>query len=127
MEKRIIVPPDVHPTAAYAHAIRAGNTIYVAGQVALDPSGTLVGPGNVEAQAVQVFENLRRVLAAAGAALGDVVKMTTFATHFAFRPTISEVRARYGLTQVASTFVVVESLASPDLLVEIEVVAVVEG
>lgn len=123
--KQIITPPDVHPTAGYAHAVRVGNTVYVAGQVALDPNGMLVGPGDIEAQAVQVFENLQRVLRAAGASLQDVVKITTFATHFSYRPMINEVRARYGLSQIASTFVVVESLAAPELLVEVEAIAVV--
>ncbi len=125
MARDPIVPENVH-RVQYAHAMRAGDTVYTAGQVAMDPQGRLVGKGDIEAQTVHVFENLKNVLEAAGASLDDVVKLTTYATHFSFRPKIGEVRARYFQRLPATTFVVIESLADPDLLVEIEAIAVVE-
>ena len=66
MPKEIIAPPDVVPARGYSHAIKAGNTVYVAGQVAWDINGNLVGKGDFEAQARLALENLKRVLEAAG-------------------------------------------------------------
>jgi len=73
-----------------------------------------------------VFDNLKAVLASAGATLDDVVKMTTYTTSLAYRPKIAEVRARYFKTYFPpNTFVVVASLATPEYLLEIEAVAAV--
>ena len=57
-----------------AHAIRAGNTVYISGQVALDPDGNVVGEGDVEAQGDYIWGNIKKVLEAAGASMDDVVK-----------------------------------------------------
>jgi reactive intermediate/imine deaminase len=114
----------MHKTTGYSHAAKAGGLVFVAGQVALDAEGNVVGRGDIEAQAVQVFENLNTVLAASGGTLDDVVKLTTYTTSLAYRQKIAEVRARYFRTQFPpNTFVVVASLASPDYLLEIEAVA----
>ena len=126
MPRQIIAPPFVHKTTGYSHAVRAGNTLYVAGQVALDPDGKLVGDGDIDAQVAQVWQNLRSVLAHAGGSLDDIVKITVFTTDLAHRPAIAAARAavfphgRYP----ASTFLVVQSLAQPEVLVEIEAIAV---
>lgn len=125
--KQVISPPDVHDvTGRYVHAIRAGNTIYVAGQVALDRDGNLVGPGDIEAQANQVFENMRRVLQAAGASMSDIVNTTTYLTNVLYRPAVAEVRQRLGMTEITSTLIVVPSLALPEFLIEVEAIAVVD-
>jgi reactive intermediate/imine deaminase len=114
----------VHKPTGYSHAARAGNLIYVAGQVAQDVDGNLVGRGDIEAQAVQVFENLKVVLASAGVTLNDVVKLTTYTTSVAYRSKIAEVRARYFPTYLPpNTFVVVASLATPEWMLEIDAVA----
>jgi 2-iminobutanoate/2-iminopropanoate deaminase len=128
VEIEIIQPSTVHPTAAYAysHAVRVGDLIFVAGQVAQDAAGEIVGMGDVRAQTEQVFENLRLVLEAAGAGLDRVVKVTVFTTRLEYRPVIHEVRSRiFGEVGhlPASTLAVVTSLANPDWLVEIEAVA----
>jgi len=124
MRKKEVVVRGVHKTTGYSHAAKAGELVFVAGQVAQDVEGALVGKGDIEAQAVQVFENLKAVLASAGAKLDDVVKTTTYTTKLAYRPKIAEVRARYFKTYFPpNTFVVVESLATPDYLLEIEAVA----
>ncbi len=124
MRKEEVVVRSVHKTTGYSHAAKSGGLVFVAGQVAQDVEGVLVGRGDIEAQAVQVFENLRAVLASAGAKLDDVVKTTTYTTSLAYRPKIAEVRARYFKTYFPpNTFVVVASLATPEYLLEIEAVA----
>ena len=103
-----------------------GDTVYVSGQVALDGDGRLVGPGDVVAQTRQVLENIRRVLAAGGATLDDVVKVTVYLANVDDRPRVNEVRQAYfGANRPASTLVEISRLALPGLLVEIEAVAVV--
>jgi len=125
MPRETVAVQGIHKTTGYSHAVRAtGATLYIAGQIALDPGGTLVGKGDITAQAVQVFENLKAVLSASGATFRDVVKLTVFATDLAYRPKIAEVRGRYISDEFpASTFLVVSSLASPDYLLEIEAIA----
>jgi reactive intermediate/imine deaminase len=111
----------------YAHVVKAGNTIYVAGQVAQDENGLVVGRGDITAQATQVFENLKRALQAAGADFSNVVKITIFLTDPRFREPLGKVRAQYIRDPLpASTLVTVAGLAEPDFLIEIEAVAVVE-
>lgn len=126
MDRQIIAPPFIHKTTGYSHAIRAGDTLYIAGQVAIDPEGNIVGEGDIDAQVAQVWQNLKAVLAYAGGSVEQIVKLTTFVTDIAYRPALAAARdavfphGRYP----ASTFVVVQSLARPELLVEIEAVAV---
>ena len=114
----------MHKTTGYSHAAKAGGFVYTAGQVAQDIEGNIVGRGDIEAQAVQVFDNLKAVLSSAGASLDDVVKLTTYTTSVAYRAKIAEVRARYFKTYFPpNTFIVVAGLATPDYLLEIEAVA----
>lgn len=128
MAGTIVAPPFIHKTTGYSHAVRAGNTLYIAGQVALDADGNLVGEGDIEAQVAQVWQNLKAVLGHAGGTVEDIVKITVFVTDIASRPAIGAARdavfpnGRYP----ASTFLVVQSLARPELLVEIEAIAVLE-
>lgn len=132
MERIEVVQPDtVHDTVAYAysHAVRIGNLVFVAGEVARARDGQLVGKGDVRAQTEQVFANLKAVLEAAGSGLDRVAKVTVFTTKLEYRPIIHEVRARIfresGGILPASTLAVVSSLADPDWLVEIEAIAAV--
>ena len=125
MGRESVTVGTVHKTVGYSHAARAAGTLlFVAGQIAQDPDGNLVGRGDIEAQAVQVFENLQAVLKAGGASLNDVVKLTTYTTNVAHRAKIAEVRARYFTSYFPpNTFLVVASLATPDYLLEIEAIA----
>jgi 2-iminobutanoate/2-iminopropanoate deaminase len=126
MRREDVAVRGVHKTTGYSHAAKAGGLLFVAGQVAQDQDGNVVGRGDVEAQAVQIFDNLRAVLASAGATLNDVVKLTTYTTNVAYRAKIAEVRGRYFTTYFPpNTFVVVAGLATPDYLLEIEAVAAV--
>ena len=130
MDFAVIQPATVHPTTGYfySHAVRMGDLIFVAGQVARNPKGELVGKDDIRAQTRQVFENLKAVLEAAGSGLHRIGKLTVFTTSLDYRPVIHEIRSQvFGAVghYPASTFAVVTSLADPDWLVEIEAVAAV--
>ncbi len=122
-------PPALSKPTGYTHVVEVtgpSKTIYIAGQIAFDKDGAIVGAGDMKAQAEQVFKNLQAALAAAGAKFSDVVKMNTFITDMDKAPLVREVRARYfGDTTPASTLVQVVHLARPELMLEIEVIAVV--
>ena len=122
-------PPTLSTPTGYTHVVEVTGpvkTIYIAGQVALDNQGKIVGAGDMKAQSEQVFKNLDAALAAAGAKFSDVVKMNTYVTDMSQAPAVREVRARYfGTTTPASTLVQVVSLARPELMIEIEVIAAV--
>src|SRR3954462_6268413 len=79
---KFINPPGLTKPAGYTHVVVApdGRTVYLAGQVAFDSTGQVVGKGDFKAQAEQVYQNLRRALASVGGSLGDVVKTTTYIT-----------------------------------------------
>lgn len=114
------------PISHYSDAVRAEDTIYVSGQASLDSKGHLVGAGDVVAQTRQVLENMKTVLAAAGATLDDVVKVTVYVAHCADRPKVNEVRKVYfGANRPASTLIGISEFAIPGMLVEIDAVAVV--
>ncbi len=124
MQREAVTVHGVHGTTGYSHAAKAGGLVFVAGQVAQDADGRLVGRGDIEAQAQQVFENLKAVLASAGSSLDQVVKLTTYTTSLAYRQKIAEVRAQHFQAYFPpNTFVVVASLAAPEYLLEIEAVA----
>jgi 2-iminobutanoate/2-iminopropanoate deaminase len=124
MKREPVTARGLHKTTGYSHAAKAGGLVYLAGQIALDVEGNLVGRGDIEAQAVQVFENLKAALASAGTSLDQVVKLTTYTTSVVYRQKIAEVRARYFSDYFPpNTFIVVAGLATPDYLLEIEAVA----
>ena len=128
MTKELIVPPDVHPTTGYAHAYKVGNTVYCAGQVAMAIDRSIVGVGDFEAQCVQAYENLKRVLAAAGATMNGVVKTTTYITNLDHLPIMRSVRPRFfGDPGPAGTLLVISSLAHPDYLIEVEAIAAIDS
>jgi reactive intermediate/imine deaminase len=122
-------PPALSTPTGYTHVVEVsgpGKTIYIAGQVAFDKEGKVVGAGDMKAQAEQVFKNLEAALSAAGAKFSDVVKMNTYVTDISQLAAIREIRARYfGNTTPASTLVQVPALARPELMIEIEVIAAV--
>ncbi|NGO11124.1 RidA family protein [Streptomyces sp. HC44] len=124
---RIPAPDGVAPASAYAHVVMGtGRFVAVSGQVALDEDGKLVGENDPAAQARQVFENLRRCLAAAGAGFDDVVKLTFFVTDMAYMPAVRAARDEHISPDrlPASTAVQVAALVRPELLMEIEAYAI---
>jgi enamine deaminase RidA (YjgF/YER057c/UK114 family) len=125
---RISAPDGVAPAAAYTHVVMGtGRFVAVSGQLALDEDGKLVGEGDPDAQAHQVFENLRRCLAAAGATFDHVVKLTFFVTDMAHMPAIRAARDahKHADRLPAASAVQVAALVRPEFLMEIEAYAVV--
>ncbi|MGW6771071.1 RidA family protein [Streptomyces sp. NPDC055037] len=121
-------PAGVAPGNGYSHVVwGTGRFVAVSGQCAFDEEGALVGEGDPATQARQVFENLRRCLAAAGASFDDVVKLTYFVTDVAHLPAIREARDAVIDTArpPASSAVQVSALFRPELLLEIEAFAIV--
>lgn len=126
---RFINPEGLNRPAAYTQVVEVmapGRTIYVSGQLAMTHEGKLVS-GDFQAQAEQVFQNLKVALAAAGAGFADVVKIGSYLADIGDLPVLREVRARHlnVAAPPASTTIAVSSFAVAGALLEIEVVAVV--
>ena len=122
-------PPALSTPTGYTHVVEVlrGRTVYIAGQVAFDRSGNVVGAGDFKAQTRQVLENLKAALAAAGATFDNVVKVNTYVTDMGQIQTLREMRTEYfGARPPASTLVQVVRLARPELMIEIEAIAVVQ-
>jgi reactive intermediate/imine deaminase len=126
---RFLNPPALPKPAGYTHVVetRGGRTVYISGQVALDASGSLVGAGDLEQQATQVFDNLAAALDAVGATFQHVVKLTFFLLDFSQIAAVRAVRDRYVNTEQppASSAVEVRRLFRDDVLIEVEAIAVV--
>ena len=122
-------PPALSAPTGYTHIVEVTGPvkmIYISGQIAYDKDGKVVGAGDMKAQAEQVFKNLQAALGAAGATFADVVKMNSYITDMSKVQAVRDVRARYFKDATpASTFVEVKGLVRPELLLEIEVIAVV--
>lgn len=124
-------PPTLSTPTGYTHIVEVevsgrAKLVYIAGQIALDKDGKVVGAGDMKAQAEQVFKNLEAALTAAGAKFSDVVKMNTYVTDMDKAADVREVRAKYFKDVTpASTLVQVVRLARPEFMLEIEVVAAV--
>ena len=128
MAKQIINPPKMAPPTGYSYAVKkSGTPVFISGQVALDAEGKLVGEGDAAAQTEQVFRNLRSVVEACGGTMDDIVKITIFVTDPAYRPAVAAARQKHFKEgeYPASTYLVVSALAVPQLLVEIEAVAMI--
>ncbi|MFD9223301.1 RidA family protein [Streptomyces sp. NPDC060064] len=120
-------PEGVAPGTGYSHVVwGTGRFVAISGQCAFDQDGKVVGEGDPAAQARQVFENLRRCLAAAGASFDDVVKLTYFVTDVAHLPAVRAARDEVidAGRLPASSAVQVAALFRPELLVEIEAFAI---
>jgi enamine deaminase RidA (YjgF/YER057c/UK114 family) len=131
MTLELINPEELPTPASYTQVVAAtgGRLVFVAGQVADDARGNLVGPGDLAVQARQVFANIGRSLAAAGAGPEQVTKITIYVVHHRpeYLPDISEARmAVFGDHKPADTLVGVETLAEPGYLIEVEAIAVVD-
>ncbi len=113
----------------YSHIVevRGGRTLYIAGQIALDAEGKVVGEGNFQAQAKQVFANLEARLKEAGATFKDVVKLNYFVTDASEIQALRAIRDSYVNKEnpPASTLVVVRGLFRPEFMIEVEAIAVI--
>ena len=131
MTLELINPEDLPTPESYTQVIAATGTrlVFVAGQVADDAQGNLVGPGDLAAQARQAFANVGRCLAAAGAGPEQVARITIYVVRYRpeYIPEISEARiAVFGDHKPADTLLGVETLAEPGYLIEVEAIAVVD-
>jgi enamine deaminase RidA (YjgF/YER057c/UK114 family) len=130
-QTQFLKPEGIAPGTGYSHVVvtSPGKLIFIAGQIARDRQGNLVGKGDLRAQAVQVFENLKAALASAGATFNDVVKINWYIRDF--KPeslgALREVRSMYVNKDAppASTLIGVASLAQDEYLIEVEAVAAI--
>lgn len=119
-------PAGMTQPTTYSHVVRAGNILFIAGQVATDGAGQIVGASDMKAQVKQVLENLKQVLASEGADFTHVAKINIFTTDIPAFGEAREIRESYFKGSApASTLVEVKRLARPEFLVEIEAIAVV--
>ena len=125
---RIKTDPDPYEPFRLAQAYRVGDLIFVSGQTAIDLDGTIVGVGNFDAQAEQTFKNLAVVLEAGGSSLAKIVKVTIFLKDMGNFGKIVGLREKFFTPPYpADTIVEITSLALPELEIEIEAIAMVEG
>ncbi len=115
-------------TVGYSRAVRMGPFVYVAGTTAVDENGQVVGPGDAYQQAVFILQKIEKALLAAGARLSDVVRTRMFVVDAADWPEIGRAHGEFfGDVRPAATLVEVARLIESELLVEIEVDAVIGG
>jgi len=128
MAKEYISPDTVHPPIGYySHCVKAGNTIYTAGQVPVDLNGEIVGKGDFVAQFEQACENLRLVLEAAGATMADIVQTTWTVTDLSnLDGRIKEVFKKYFEAPYPAMVSTQSTLADPDLMIEMIATAVLD-
>ena len=115
------------PIVGYSRAVRVGNIVHVAGTTATDQQGNSVGIGDARAQTIQVLNNIKRALESVGARLEDVVRTRIYVTDITKWEEIGKVHGEF-FRQIlpATTMVEVKRLVNPQMLVEIEVEAIVD-
>jgi 2-iminobutanoate/2-iminopropanoate deaminase len=126
--QRIKTQPDPFEPFRISLGFRVGNLILLSGHASLDDSGNVVGAGDFDAQADRTMHNIGRTLAAAGSGIDKIVKVTIYVTDITNFPKVMELRAKWFKPPwPADTIVEVKSLALPELMIEIEAVALASG
>ena len=133
MEKEVLNPAGMPVLPGFSQIVTAteGKIVFISGQIAFNASNELVGKGDLRAQAVQTFENVKKALAAVGGTFEDVLKTNIYIVDYTpdMIGTIREVRSQY-LPQdkpPASTLIGVQALALAGLLIEVEAIAMVKA
>ena len=125
---RVKTDPDPYEAFRLAQAYRVDNMIYVSGQAAISLEGEVVGVGDFDAQAMQTFKNLQAVLRAGGSDLSKIIKVTIFLKDMNNFGKMVALREKYFTSPYpADTIVEITNLALPELEIEIEAMAFVEG
>ena len=126
MAERVVIKPDsVTASPYFSPAIRMGQLLFISGQAAFDNQGNIVGEGDCSRQAEFVFERIKVLVQEAGGSLGDVCKTTTFITDPANYAAFNQVRTRYFPNNPPASSTVVTNLLRPDMLLEVEAIAVI--
>ena len=125
---RITTDPDPFEPFRISLGFRVGDVLHLSGQAAIDERGEIVGAGDFDAQAEQTLRNLRRVLELGGSSMEQIVKVTIYLTDMGNFPKILELRERHFTPPYpADTIVEVAALGLPELMIEIEALALVDG
>ena len=128
MQKEIFCAPTVYSPVRYAQGIKTtgGTIVWISGQVSQDQDGKMVHKGDFAGQARQALANLKAMVEAAGGTIHDIIKVNTYLTDLRYREELARIRAEFfpDGKLPASTLVGVTGLADPDMLVEIEAIAV---
>jgi enamine deaminase RidA (YjgF/YER057c/UK114 family) len=112
----------------YCRAVKVGNQVFVSGTTAVDASGNVVGKGDLYAQTIQCIKNIEKALANAGASLNDVVRTRSYVTNIENWEAFGKAHETYfGSVKPAATLVEVSRLIHPDLIVEMEVDAIINS
>jgi enamine deaminase RidA (YjgF/YER057c/UK114 family) len=120
--------PDPYEPFGISQGFKIGNMIVLSGQVGMDQQGNIVGKGDIVAQAEQAFQNIAQLLAKEGVSTREIVKMTTYVTDMSQVGKLQELRSRlFGFPPPAETLVQVAALALPDLMIEIDAMAITGG
>ncbi len=126
--QRISTEPDRFAAVNISQGFRVGDLVFVSGQAAVNDQGEVVGVGDFDAQARQAVRNLERVLKAAGSSLDQVIKVTIFVTDMSHFPEVVKLREEvFSQPYPADTICEVRALAYPELMFEIEAIALADG
>lgn len=128
MEKEYINPTSMYHTDDYSHAVKVGDTIYIAGVVGVDDQGVTVGDGSIKTQIDAAYANLKAVLDECGATFHDLVSTRVYLTDARYFEAYKQARKKY-LTDPGPglTVLIVKALGRADLDFELEAIAVVSG
>lgn len=133
MGRRNVNPPGLVEPVQYTHVVAAPirDLVFISGQVAYDANGAVVGKGNFDTQAQKAFENLNIALAAVDTTFANIVKMTTYIVDYKpeHRTILRRIRSEYlqGFEPPAVTLIGVQALANPDLLIEVDAIAMLNS
>lgn len=128
MPRHVVTPAGMaQPIAPYSWATRAGDLIFVSGQAALAPDGSIVGPGDIRRQTEQTLENIRITLEAAGATFDDIVRTTVYIIDNADYAGMNEVYRRYFPDAPPARATLITALVMEGLLVEIDAIAALDS